>query len=96
MEGFKKFFEGATTEGDELRAYGAAYKKIANKNESDANFLKHWVRDLKEEREAFLQRERLLQRQVATLRALAYPTATVDRGYHTPARRGRGRGAART
>ena len=95
---WKKIFEDASMddmEVDELRAYGAAYKKIANKNESDANFLKHWVRDLKEEREALQRQIAAFQRREAILLALV-PTATADRGYHTPARRGRGRGAART
>ena len=76
--------------------YAIEIKAKYVKATQDADFLKHWVRDLKEEREAAQQRERLLQRQVAFLLTLAYPTATVDRGYHTPARRGRGRGVART
>ena len=60
------------------------------------NFLKHWVRDLKEERASFQRQIAAFQRREAILLALAFPTATADRGYHTPARRGRGRGASRT
>ena len=59
------------------------------------NFLKHWVRDLKEERASFQRQIAAFQRREAILLALV-PTATADRGYHTPARRGRGRGASRT
>ena len=66
------------------------------KVEQEADFLKQWVRDLKEERAAFQRQIAAFQRREDALRALAFPTAAVDRGYHTPARRGRGRVAART